>query len=181
MTPLSAEMGRRPTDMETSLKSDGYSRFGAENRKISSAVQTRATARAPSLMSLEPPCASSRPIHSVGVCDIMQVGEVGIWKNGTPNRLDRFCIALTVPTENPTPGGQFHKAVIRLFDRYTECAKCGCDRPTSDPPQCVKRRATDRPRGHSAGPGSRLGKSARCSQLPLVKAQQPDQAGSVRS
>ena len=35
--------------------------------------------------------------------------------------------------ENPTPGGQFHKAVIRLFDRYTECAKCGCDRPLLTP------------------------------------------------
>ena len=87
-------------------------------------------------MSLEPPCASSRPIHSVGVGDIMQVEEVGIWKNGTPNRLGRFCIALTVQTESE-PGGQFHKAVIRLFDRYTECAKCGCDRPSSDPPLCV--------------------------------------------
>ena len=86
---------------------------------------------------------------------LCRLGTVGIWKNGTPNRLGRFCIARKLaerlthsrPPENPTPGGQFHKAVIRLFDRYTQCAKCGCDRPTSDPPECVKQagdRSTDR-------------------------------------
>ena len=35
-------------------------------------------------------------------------------------------------------------AVTILFDRYTECAECGGDRPTSDPPECVNR-AGDQP------------------------------------
>ena len=118
--------------------------------KFSSAAQTRATARAPSLMSLEPPCASSRPIvHSVGVCDIMQVGDGWNLEKRDPQpprsvlhrsqaRAERLTHSRSPDAENPTPGGQFHKAVIRLFDRYTQCAKCGCDRPTSDPPVCVK-------------------------------------------
>lgn len=67
------EKGVRPTDMETSVKSDGYSRFGAQNRQNFFGRPNRRATRAGAIT-------HGRPIHSVGVCDIMQIGEVGIWK-----------------------------------------------------------------------------------------------------
>ena len=103
-----------------------------------------------SFMSLEPPTMRKLLADPAWACAIRYAGRLG------PNRLGRFFLhrsqapaeRLTGPqTENLTPGGQFHKAVIRLVDRYTQCAKCGCDRPTSDPPECVKQagdRSTDR-------------------------------------
>ena len=118
----------------------------------------RATARAPSLMSLEPAMRKlpadpqrGRVRHYAGW------GRLESGKTGPPTASVGFAsLAGSLAERSRTHGPQRIRRLwwpvpqsryIRLFDSYTGCAKCGCDRPTSDPPECVKRagdRSTDR-------------------------------------
>ena len=119
----------RPTDMATLLRSDGYSRFCAQNseffprptnrpRDHPTPIYDGPIASSPLRSPSEPPC---------GGVTRTSVGQAGV-------RMCRRRKAAS-PVRNLAS-----IAVTILFDRYTECAECGGDRPTSDPP-----RAGDRP------------------------------------
>ena len=160
MPPPVRECGGRPTGIETSLKSDGYSRFGAQNRQnFLRPSKRRATARAPSLMSLEPAMRKlpadpqrGRVRHYAGW------GRLESGKTGPPTASVGFASLAGLPSVSRTHGPQRIRRLVAsstkpLSDYSTvtpSAQNAGATDRLLTPQSARNGRATDRLTVHSA-------------------------------